>query len=173
MTYLSEVIRFTENIDDKVITECVDLLLKAKRIHLFGNGGSSAICSHVAVDLTKACGLEALTYHDPALLTCFSNDYGYEQAFSKMVDKYIKKNDAIIFISSSGESKNILNAVAAAEKMDAITLLFSGFDEKNSLNRVNASKRIHVNSANYNVIELLHLTYLLAICEKLRVLHQN
>ena len=55
---------------------------------IFGNGGSSAIASHFSVDLTKNAGLRCTNYNEPDLLTCFSNDYGYEKWVAKAIEFY-------------------------------------------------------------------------------------
>ena len=49
-----------------------------KKVIIAGNGGSAAMASHVAVDFTKAAGIRAINFNEADLITCFSNDYGYE-----------------------------------------------------------------------------------------------
>ena len=54
-----------------------------KKIMIFGNGGSAAIASHFSVDLTKNAGIRCTNYNESDLLTCFSNDFGYEEWVKK------------------------------------------------------------------------------------------
>ena len=79
-----------------------------------GNGGSADIASHAATDYTNNGGLRALTFNDASLLTCLSNDFSYDEAFARAVTRFVTHGDALIAISSSGASRNILNACAAA-----------------------------------------------------------
>ena len=86
------------------------------RILLFGNGGSAAIASHVSVDMTKNIKVKAMNFNEADLITCFSNDYGYEKWIEKAIEFYGSKGDILILISSSGKSKNMLNACKAARR---------------------------------------------------------
>ena len=89
----------------------LDLLRDAKRIFFIGNGGSSAICSHMAEDFMKVLNIPSMTFSDSALTSCFSNDFGYENAISEWLKINYLSEDVLIAISSSGESANILNGV--------------------------------------------------------------
>ena len=98
-----------------MIVDVTDLILgrmasKVAKVLLGGNGASAAIASHAAVDLTKQAGVRSLTLFDPPLITAFSNDYGYERWLQKALGFYMDSQDVIILISSSGKSKNIVNA---------------------------------------------------------------
>ena len=102
------------------LVECKNILLssqkKRNKILIFGNGGSAAIASHFSVDITKNCGLRCINFNESDLITCFSNDYGYENWMKEAVNFYGDKGDVIILISSSGQSKNLINAAAEAKK---------------------------------------------------------
>lgn len=154
-----------ERVSYDAIKQAATLISESESVHLFGNGGSAAICSHVAVDLTKACGLKALTYHDSALLTCFANDYGYESANAKIVEKFVKADDCVILISSSGMSSNILNAAVAACEVKASLITLSGFNNDNKLTKFPSDHDFYVASDDYNVVETMHLIILLGIAE--------
>ncbi|MDB9718818.1 SIS domain-containing protein, partial [Candidatus Pelagibacter sp.] len=80
---------------------------KNKKILIFGNGGSASIASHVSVDLIKNVKIKCINFNEANLLTCFSNDFGYENWMKKAVEYYGDKGDVLIAISSSGQSKNI------------------------------------------------------------------
>ena len=83
---------------------------------IFGNGGSAAIASHFSVDLTKNAKIRCTNYNESDLLTCFSNDYGYEKWVEKSIDFFSDPGDVVILISSSGRSKNMLNGAKSAKK---------------------------------------------------------
>ena len=94
------------------------------KIMIFGNGGSAAIASHVSVDLTKNANIRSVNFNEADLITCFSNDYGYEKWVEKTVDFYADSSDVLILISSSGKSQNMINACIAArnKKMSKIII---------------------------------------------------
>ena len=83
---------------------------------IFGNGGSAAIASHVSVDLTKNANIRSVNFNEADLITCFSNDYGYERWVEKAIDFYADDKDVLILISSSGKSLNMINACKAARE---------------------------------------------------------
>src|SRR5262245_24282743 len=80
-----------------------------RKVILVGNGGSAAMASHVAVDLTKTAGIRAVNFNEADLLTCFANDYGYASWVEKALEFYADPGDAAVLISSSGQSPNIVN----------------------------------------------------------------
>lgn len=68
------------------ISDSVTLLRPAKRVMFIGNGGSNSICSHMMEDFMKMAGKQTLSFSDPALITCFANDYGYEHALKAWIN---------------------------------------------------------------------------------------
>ena len=120
----------------KVADLLKDVQAEGKKIIIFGNGGSAAIASHFSVDLTKNAGLRCINCNESDLITCFANDYGFERWVEKAVDFYGDEGDLLIVISSSGNSKNMLNGVKAARngKFKAV-VTFSGFKEDNPLHQ--------------------------------------
>ena len=135
-----------------------------KKIIIVGNGGSAAISSHVAVDFTKAAGIRAINFNEADLITCFSNDYGYENWVSEALKSYSDFGDVIILISSSGESMNIINAANTARDMKNKILTFSGFSSSNSLRSL-GDVNFWIDSRSYNYIEMTHHIWLVAICD--------
>lgn len=135
------------------------------KVILVGNGGSAAIASHVAVDLTKNAGIRAVNFNEADLITCFANDYGYEQWMAKAVEQYGDTGDVLIAISSSGQSKNILNACEAARRRGVASIVtFSGFSTENPLRGL-GDHNFWVESKAYNLVELTHLFWLLALVD--------
>ena len=83
---------------------------KNTQIFVMGNGGSAAIATHVAVDFTKLNSIRSTNFNEANLITCFANDYGYENWLAKALEYYSVKDDLVILISSSGRSPNIIKA---------------------------------------------------------------
>jgi D-sedoheptulose 7-phosphate isomerase len=150
----------------KLATKLILNKKKNNKIILAGNGASATISSHVSVDLTKSAGIRAVNFNDPGLLTCFSNDYGYENWLKKALEFHSIPGDVLILISSSGNSRNIINAAKAVQRLKLNLITLSGFSKKNHLlNRGDIN--FHVESQNYNVVESVHLIILLQIVENL------
>ena len=156
--------------DKNKFTQLVDELKKTKKakkkVILYGNGGSAAMASHLSVDLTKACKIRAVNFNEADLLTCFSNDYGYENWVKEAINSYADKNDLVICISSSGTSKNIINGAIKAQKMGCRVITFSGFKKTNPLKKI-GKINFWIDSTNYNIIEMTHHIWLLSAVDKI------
>jgi len=148
------------------IQRAVTLLDSAKRILFIGNGGSNAIASHMMEDFMKIAGKQTLSFSDPALITCFANDYGYENALSRWIDFQFQDGDILVAISSSGESKNILNAVETHQKRGGKIISLSGFDIDNRLSKM-GDINFQVPERNYGIVECFHQVILHAILDEL------
>ena len=135
----SSILKPNDELTNKIISVkniLLDAKIVNKKIMIFGNGGSAAIASHVSVDLTKNAKVRCVNYNEADLITCFSNDYGYENWVSKALNFYADKNDLFVCISSSGKSKNILNGAKKAKKMGCRVVTFSGFKKNNPLKKI-------------------------------------
>ena len=137
---------------------------KKGKILIFGNGGSAAIASHVSVDLTKNAKIRTVNFNESDLITCFSNDYGYERWVEKAIDFYADKNDSVVLISSSGKSKNMINACKAAKRKKIKAISLTGHTENNPLSKA-TDLSLWINSKAYNFIENTHQIWLLTICD--------
>jgi len=133
--------------------ECHD---RGNKIMLIGNGGSAGICSHMATDISKNGGMRATAFNDGSVLTCLSNDYGYEYVFQKQIEWHAAKGDILIAISSSGQSTNILNAVEEARSKGCIIYTLSGFRADNPL-RAMGDLNVYLDSLEYGFVEVGHL----------------
>ncbi len=134
------------------------------KLIIAGNGGSAAMASHVSVDFTKAAEIRAINFNEADLLTCFSNDYGYERVFEKAVDFYGDAGDLLILISSSGSSQNVVNAAKRAKELNMSVITFSGFKSNNELRKL-GDISFWVDSKAYNIVEMTHHIWLLAIVD--------
>lgn len=133
-------------------------------VYFIGNGGSAAIASHFANDFLKALKIAALTLNDSSLLTCFSNDYGYEHVFSKSLATLINPSDLLIAISSSGNSANILNAVKVAQGKGCNIITLSGFRADNLLQQ-EGNLNFWIESEDYGIVETSHFFILHTIVD--------
>jgi D-sedoheptulose 7-phosphate isomerase len=120
-----------------------------------GNGGSSAMSSHMAEDYTKNGGIRSMAFTDAALLTCFANDYGYDQMYAKAISFYAKAGDIVVAISSSGNSLNIVNACYAAKFKGCELITFSGFKPDNAIRQL-GDINFWVPNETYGGVECTH-----------------
>ena len=134
------------------------------KVMFIGNGGSAGIAGHMVIDFAKNGGVRSLTFNDASSLTCLGNDLGYDQVFAKQVEMQGLKGDVLIAISSSGESKNILNAAEVARKIGCEVITLSGFAAGNSLRRM-GDLNFHVSSGVYGFVETAHQAILHAILD--------
>ena len=145
--------------------EVVSASKRGKKTIIVGNGGSAAIASHFSVDLTKNAGIRCVNFNESDLITCFANDYGYEDWVMKAVEFYGDDNDVFIAISSSGSSKNILKGCqAACDKKFKRIITLSGMSAENPLRQM-GDINLWVNSVAYNHIENIHQFWLLSVVD--------
>ena len=155
----------------KKLNSISNIILNVKKnnlIHVFGNGGSASIASHFSMDLTNNSNIKCLNYNDPGIITCYANDFGFENWISRAISKYGNKDDILILISSSGVSKNMINGLKSAKKKNFSKIItFTGFDKKNYLSK-NSDINFWIESKKYNLIENAHQLYLLTIVDLIK-----
>ncbi len=114
-----------------------DLIVKSfksgGKILSCGNGGSMCDAMHFAEELTGRYrndrkALPAISISDPSHLSCVSNDYGYDYVFSRYIDALGKQGDVLFAISTSGNSKNIINAISSARTAGMFVIGLTGRD---------------------------------------------
>ena len=111
---------------------CINSLNNGGKLIFFGNGGSAADAQHIAAELVgrykkERKGLSAISLTtDTSILTCVSNDYGYDQVFVRQIEALANKNDVVIGISTGGTSLNVINALKLARKIGCKTIGLSG-----------------------------------------------
>jgi D-sedoheptulose 7-phosphate isomerase len=130
---------------------------KVEHTQLFfiGNGGSSAIASHMTADFMKNGGMNTYSLYDNAVTTCMGNDYGYEYIFSRPMEFLVHEKDLVVAISSSGNSKDILNAIETAIKRQATVITFTGFKPDNQSKQL-GDINVYVPSDKYGIVESIH-----------------
>lgn len=145
-----------------------EVLLKTRSqggiVYVIGNGGSAGIASHFSNDLMKALQIPSQTLYDSNLMTCLSNDIGYENVFSYQLERLAKPKDLLIAISSSGRSPNILKAVQVCSSRDIPIITLSGFEKSNPLSTL-GHLNIWVDREDYGIVECAHFFLLHAVVD--------
>jgi len=153
------------------ILQMLDLFRDLRRrngsLYLVGNGGSAAVASHSVTDFLNVGRLRATTIHDSSLITCMANDYGYENAFARILSVLAQPGDALIAISSSGKSQNIRNAAAKVREMGGAVVTLSGFAPGNPL-RALGNFNIWLDARDYGMVEIGHQFVLHNIADRFR-----
>ena len=109
----------------------VEALRNGNKLISCGNGGSMSDAMHFAEELTgrfrnERKALAAVSISDPTHISCVANDYGYEFIFSRYVEAMGNQGDILLGISTSGNSKNVINAVEAAKQKGMKTVVLTG-----------------------------------------------
>ena len=138
---------------------------RKKKIMIAGNGGSAAISSHFSVDLSKNAGIRSINFNEADLITCFANDFGYENCLLKAIKYYGDQGDLLFLVSVSGKSKNIVNAAKNAKKYGVKKIVtFTGCNQRNPV-KLYGDINFWINSKSYNLIENCHQFLLLALVD--------
>ena len=121
----SQLINNSKNLQSEIKT-CIGLIIESlkndKKIVLFGNGGSAADAQHIAAEFVGRFSLERKSYPaialttDSSIITSISNDYSFEQIFSRQCESIVSKDDIVVGISTSGNSLNLKNGLITSKK---------------------------------------------------------
>lgn len=159
---------FQKKLDD--VINLINLTIsKNNKIMLAGNGGSSADAQHIAAEFIgklnlKRKSLPAIALNtDTSILTSISNDYNFDQVFSRQIEGLGKQDDIFIGITTSGKSKNILKAIKSAKNKKIKIVTLTG--KKGGLLEAKSDICITVPSSNTQIIQEIHITILHIICE--------
>ena len=147
----------------------VDALKNGNKILLFGNGGSAADAQHIAAELTGRYKTErrglpgiALTT-DTSALTAIGNDYGYDRVFDRQVESLAQEGDVLIGISTSGNSKNVINAFKVGQEIGCKIIGLTGRDGGDMNNYCDVN--LIVPSDNTPRIQEMHILFGHTICQ--------
>lgn len=164
--YLAEEIRVIKNLDLNVISNIMNILERARlsgnRIFICGNGGSAATASHFVCDFNKGVSynqiekynFECLNDNVP-LMMAIANDISYDDIFSEVLKNKMHKDDVLIAISGSGNSRNVIKAVEFANGINATTIGLVGYD--GGIIRKLVKHCIHVKINNMQIVEDVHM----------------
>jgi D-sedoheptulose 7-phosphate isomerase len=174
--YRKKIIDTLNKLDLNEIENLAKLFLKTrdnnKTIYVFGNGGSGSTASHMVCDIIKGCSYKkakkfkifCLNDNIPTILA-YSNDVNYECIFEEQLKNILEKDDLVIAISGSGNSKNIIKAIDYANSKGAFTFGLTGFDGGKLKHLSKASVNANINdmqiSEDIHLITLHILYYLL------------
>jgi D-sedoheptulose 7-phosphate isomerase len=150
--------------------QAIEILTNSKRIFFIGNGGSSAICSHMMEDYAKIAGFQTFTFSDAAMISCFANDYGYENAIKEWLKIYFTEKDVLVAISSSGNSANIVNGVKEVKARGPVITL-SGFEPDNRIKSM-GDLNFHIGVSNYGIVECFHQVILHLVLDEIAFLRK-
>jgi len=117
---------------EKICLTCLETYKLSGKVILAGNGGSAADAQHIAAEFVSRFnfdrpGLSALSLSsDPSIVTAIGNDYGYENLFSRQIEANSKPGDVFIGITTSGKSKNIINATKKCKALSVKSIILTG-----------------------------------------------
>lgn len=119
---------------EKIVTIAEALINCVKNggcIYSCGNGGSACDAMHLTEELVarylrERPGIRAQHFCDPSTITCWANDYAYNQVFERQAQTHLTDKDALVVFSTSGKSESILRALAAANQKGALTVALLG-----------------------------------------------
>ena len=114
--------------------------------------------------MTKNAKINVTSYSNDNHITCFSNDYGFENWIAKTLEHNVKKNDLVFFISFSGNSKNLVNGVKYCKKKKIQTFSLTGSNTDNKLNKF-SDDFYWIRSKSYNQVEIMHHIILLLVVD--------
>jgi len=168
MTYMDQLKEAYDTVDKDAIEKFYQVLKLGYTAMFFGNGGSAAISNHAVTDFTKGIAesnsdhtFEAISLCcNVPLITAISNDIGYEYVFSRQMKYSDLQYATAIAISSSGNSKNIVEGLKYANSRHYTTVALVGFEGGEVIKQSLADVIIHVKSKNYGIVEDCHMAIL-------------
>ena len=175
---LGEVLKENHFIEIEKITKFLEKsIISKKKIFVCGNGGSASIANHLLCDFNKGIKYSSSKKIIPEvislsssveLITAISNDIKFEEIFSFQLENYAKKNDILIIISSSGKSKNIINAINYAKKNNLKIISFIGFKDNKYVRKL-STYYVNLNTKNYGITEDIFQSIMHMISQYIRL----
>lgn len=144
-------------------------LRKGGKLLICGNGGSASDAQHMAAELVgrfvlERKGLPAIALNtDTSIITAVANDYSYDDIYSRQLESLFKKDDVLLVISSSGNSKNIINVLNKAKEIGCTSISLLGKDGGECKNLTNFN--ITIKSFNTAAIQEMHIIIIHMICD--------
>jgi len=146
---------------------------KGGTVYIAGNGGSAAIANHTVCDCSKGTHVDG---HPPfrtmslvanmPMVTALANDISYDAVFSEQLKYYLTDKDAVLLVSSSGNSPNVVEACKYANAFGVPTIAFVGF--KGGKLAELATHTVHIAVENYGIVEDTHQSLIHAITQYMR-----
>lgn len=154
---------------DQFAMTIVEGLKNGNKLLIMGNGGSAADAQHMAGELVgrfkgERAPLAAIALTtDTSVITCLGNDYGFDKVFLRQIEALAQPGDAVLAITTSGQSENIVQGIIMAKKKGALTLGLLGKDGGKVKELLD--KAIVVPSNNTQRIQEAHLVIEHILCE--------
>ena len=170
-SYFQEVIKCIVLLEKQSIEQMIEMIIQTyrndRKIYILGNGGSASTASHMACDLGKGTltkvydqkekRLHVISLTDNvALMTAYANDLSYDDIFLQQLRNLVERDDVVIAISGSGNTKNVLSAVSYAKKVGAKTIGLTGFNAGGKLAQI-VDVSIIVKTSHYGPLEDIHM----------------
>jgi phosphoheptose isomerase len=159
--FAEQLLSFDKGTLPGILNVMMDVAERGGTLWVAGNGGSAAISDHTVCDVSKGTHAEShppirsasLASNGP-MLTAIGNDIAYDQVFRKQLEYYLQPGDAVLLVSSSGNSPNVVEACRYAKQVGVPTIAFVGFKggELKSL----ADHVVHIEIENYGIAEDTH-----------------
>jgi D-sedoheptulose 7-phosphate isomerase len=180
--YFAKISEAAASVDRVRIEEAAAILTRVYHeggmVYSCGNGGSAAIANHLVCDHCKAVqtdtGLSPRIYSLSTtieIITAVANDLSYDEVFVYQLRSLAKAGDALITISSSGDSENIVRAARWAKEHDLAVIAMTGFSGGRSAQI--ADTNLHVAADNYGVIEDVHQSLMHILAQHVRQAHMD
>lgn len=169
--FSKKAIKTIEELPEKEISKALNILQavyeRDGRIYVFGNGGSLALATHWVSDFNKTIFSRNLKQHTRRFqairipmteeeLTAWGNDEGFDMIFAGPLQNYLQDSDAVIAISSSGNSTNIIKAVELAKMRHIPIIGLSGFDGGKLAELADAKIVVKTEKGEYEIVEGVH-----------------
>lgn len=170
-SYIKKSLKLLQNLPGKEIAKAINILQatyeRDGKIYVFGNGGSLSMATHWVADFNKTVFSHHLDKNvrrfqairlptTEAEITAWANDVGFEMIFAGPLRNYIKEGDALIAISSSGNSPNIIKAVELAKEYKIPIIGVSGFDGGKLNEMADAKICVQTDKGEYELVEGIH-----------------
>jgi D-sedoheptulose 7-phosphate isomerase len=168
--YLDYLSSCLDSVDCNAVGAFADLLLSARQtgnaVFFIGNGGSAATASHFANDISVGTRtgddkpFRAISLTDNvAVMTALANDEGYEKMFVDQLKVHMRDGDALVAISASGNSPNVITAVEYAKSRGATVVGLTGFDGGRLRGLSDISLHVPTAKGEYGPVEDLHMIF--------------
>ena len=168
--YYQDIVNCVQRLDERKINLIYKMIKDTSKkggiIYIAGNGGNASTSSHMCTDLTKNAKIKSMSFNDANLITCFANDYGYENWLKAAIKYYVKANDLVVLLSVSGKSKNLINAANFCKKKKIKFITITGAKKNNPLSQKGIIN-YWIDSKAYNIVETLQMAILASIVDRI------
>lgn len=180
--YLARITEAAASVNREMLAQAAEILTRiytrGNMVYSCGNGGSAAIANHLACDHcklvrtdTKLSSRIVSLSTTVEMITAIANDISYDEIFVYQLRSLAKPNDALITISASGDSENIVRAALWAKENGITVISMTGFSGGRSADI--ADVHLHVRADNYGVIEDVHQSLMHILAQFLRQAHME